>query len=46
MIEKTQKELNGLLVIRDGYLNIARNDEVLNDKIRELQSQIQKFKKK
>lgn len=43
-MKELQDELDRLLEIREEYLKAARNDEELNDKIRELQSQLRQFK--
>ena len=43
-MQELQDKLNKLLKIQESYCNIARNDEALNDEIRELQKQIREFK--
>lgn len=43
-MQELQDELDRLLEIREEYLKCAHNDEELNDKIRELQSQLRQFK--
>lgn len=44
-MEELQTKLNELIQLQESYLNIARNDEALNDEIRELQSKISQLKK-
>jgi hypothetical protein len=43
-MEELQAKLNELIEIQESYCNIARNDEALNDEIRELQRKIREFK--
>jgi len=43
-MEELQSKLNELIALQESYCNIARNDESLNDEIRELQSQISQLK--
>lgn len=43
-MQELQTKLNELLKLQESYCNIARNDEALNDEIRELQKQIREFK--
>jgi hypothetical protein len=45
-MDKLQQELTELLKLRDEYLKIARNEESLNDQIRELQKSINQNKYK
>lgn len=44
-MQELQAKLNELLQLQESYCNIARNDEALNDEIRELQKQIRELKK-
>ncbi|MFV5697756.1 hypothetical protein ACM55H_05250 [Flavobacterium sp. ZT3R17] len=44
-MEELQSELDELIQLRESYMVNARNDESLNDKIRELQKKIRDFKK-
>jgi DNA-binding transcriptional regulator LsrR (DeoR family) len=39
-MEELQTKLNELIQLRESYMVNARNDEALNDEIRELQAQI------
>ena len=43
-MEELQTKLNQLIQLRESYLAIARNEESLNDEIRELQKKIREFK--
>jgi hypothetical protein len=43
-MQELQAKLKELLEIQESYCNIARNDEALNDEIRELQKQILELK--
>mgnify|MGYP000683366550 CR=1 FL=1 len=43
-MQELQDKLNELIELQESYCNIARNDEALNDQIRELQKQIREFK--
>jgi len=43
-MEELQTELDKKISIREGYLLIARNEESLNDEIRELQMKIRELK--
>jgi hypothetical protein len=43
-IEELQTKLSELINLRDYYLKIARNDEVLNDEIRAIQKIIYEHK--
>jgi hypothetical protein len=45
-MEELQNKLDKLICIRDEYLKIARNEESLNDEIRELQKIINQNKSK
>lgn len=45
MIEELEKELLELRNTQDEYLKIARNDENLNEKIREIQTKLIELKK-
>lgn len=45
MMQELQDKLNELIQLQESYCNIARNDEELNDQIRELQKKIREFKK-
>lgn len=44
-MEELQTKLDELIQLRESYMINARNDESLNDKIRELQKKIRDFKK-
>jgi chaperonin cofactor prefoldin len=44
-MQELQTKLNELLELQESYCNIARNDEALNDEIRELQKKLREFKK-
>jgi hypothetical protein len=43
-MQELQSKLNELIQLQESYCNIARNDEALNDEIRELQKKIAEFK--
>jgi hypothetical protein len=43
-MKELQTKLNKLLELQESYCYIARNDEALNDEIRELQRKIREFK--
>jgi len=43
-MEELQSKLAELISLRESYMINARNDESLNDEIRELQSQISQLK--
>jgi len=42
-MEELQAKLNEKIQLRESYMINARNDESLNDEIRELQSQIREY---
>jgi len=44
-MQELQDKLNELIQLRESYMINARNDESLNDEIRELQKKIRDFKK-
>ena len=43
-MKELQTKLNELIELRESYMINARNDEKLNDEIRELQKKIKEFK--
>lgn len=43
-MQELQTKLNELLELQESYCMIARNDEALNDEIRELQKKIAELK--
>lgn len=43
-MEELQLKLDKLIAIRESWMINARNEEPMNDKIRDLQNQIQEFK--
>lgn len=43
-MQELQDKLKELIELQESYCNIARNDEALNDEIRELQKKIREFK--
>lgn len=42
-MEELQSELDELIAIRESWMINARNEEPMNDKIRDIQKQIQEF---
>jgi len=44
-MQELQTKLDELIQLRESYMINARNDESLNDEIRELQKKIRDFKK-
>lgn len=44
-MEELQTKLDELIQLRESYMINARNDEALNDEIREMQKKIREFKK-
>lgn len=44
-MQELQNKLNRFITLRESYLKRARNDERVNNKIRELQKKIREFKK-